>query len=138
MEMARDYWGIGIVLSYMSKSQETLDSLNKALYIHEGLSDRVGLARDYGNRGVILFNMGKYHPPSLYHLQQAYEKCIKSYFIFKEVNFNKTPEATVYNNILRRLGHDTKESTIILTLGSCRNKEPFPLSCIAIPSCWIV
>jgi hypothetical protein len=40
--------------------------------------------------------------------------CIKSYFIFKEVNFNKTPEATVYNNIQHRLRHDTAESTIIL------------------------
>lgn len=54
------------------------------------------------------------YPPSLYHLQQAYEKCVKSYFIFKEIRFNNTPEATVYNNIQRRLGHDTEESTIIL------------------------
>jgi HEPN domain-containing protein len=60
-----------------------------------------------------LIDRGLY-PPSLYHLQQTYEKCIKSYFIFKEVNFNKTPETTVYNNIQRRLGHDTEESTIIL------------------------
>ena len=46
------------------------------------------------------------YQPAIYHLQQAYEKCIKSYLIFKEVNINNTPEATVYDNI-RRLGHDT-------------------------------
>ena len=53
------------------------------------------------------------YQPAIYHLQQAYEKCIKSYLIFKEVNINNTPEATVYDNI-RRLGHDTEESTINL------------------------
>jgi HEPN domain-containing protein len=51
--------------------------------------------------------------PAIYHLQQAYEKSIKAYFIFKEVKFNNTPEATVYDNILK-LGHDTEESTIAL------------------------
>jgi len=51
--------------------------------------------------------------PAIYHLQQAYEKCIKSYFIIKEVNINNTPEGTVYDKI-RKLGHDTEESTITL------------------------
>jgi hypothetical protein len=46
-------------------------------------------------------------------LQQAYEKCIKAYFVFKEVKFNNAPEETVYDNI-RKLGHDTEESTITL------------------------
>jgi hypothetical protein len=49
--------------------------------------------------------------PAIYHLQQAYEKCITAYL--KEVKFNNTSEATVYDNI-RKLGHDTEESTITL------------------------
>jgi HEPN domain-containing protein len=32
---------------------------------------------------------------AIYHLQQAYEKYIKSYFILKEVDINNIPEATV-------------------------------------------
>ena len=54
------------------------------------------------------------YQPAIYHLQQAYEKCIKVYFVFKEVKFNNTPEATVYDNIRNKLGHDTEESTITL------------------------
>lgn len=61
----------------------------------------------------VLTDRGLYQP-AIYHLQQAYEKCIKSYFIFKEVNINHTPEADVYNTIRIRLGHDTEESTIVL------------------------
>jgi HEPN domain-containing protein len=34
------------------------------------------------------------YQPSLYHLQQAYEKCIKSYYILKEVELKNTPETT--------------------------------------------
>ena len=61
----------------------------------------------------VMTDTGLYQP-AIYHLQQAYEKCIKSYFIFKEVNINNTPEATVYDDIWHRLGHDTEESTITL------------------------
>jgi HEPN domain-containing protein len=64
------------------------------------------------NSAKVMTDRGLYQP-AIYHLQQAYEKCIKSYFIFKEVNINNTPEATVYGNI-RSLGHDTEESTITL------------------------
>jgi HEPN domain-containing protein len=53
------------------------------------------------------------YQPAIYHLQQAYEKSIKAYYIFKEVKFNNTPEATIYDNILK-LGHDTDKSTINL------------------------
>ncbi|HYV51834.1 MAG TPA: hypothetical protein VE971_00945 [Candidatus Eisenbacteria bacterium] len=35
----------------------------------------------------------------------------KAYFVFKEVKFNNTPEATVYDNTRNKLGHDTEEST---------------------------
>jgi HEPN domain-containing protein len=65
------------------------------------------------NAARVMTDRGLYQP-AIYHLQQAYEKCIKSYFIFKEVNINKTPEATVYDNIWHRLGHDTEESTVTL------------------------
>ena len=37
----------------------------------------------------------------------------ESYFVFKEVKFNNTPEAMVYANILK-LGHDTDKSTVTL------------------------
>jgi HEPN domain-containing protein len=61
----------------------------------------------------VLVDRGLFQP-AIYHLQQAYEKAIKSYFVFKEVSINNTPEATVYDNIRKKLGHDTEESTITL------------------------
>jgi len=61
----------------------------------------------------VLVDRGLFQP-AIYHLQQAYEKSIKSYFVFKEVSINNTPEATVYDNIRKKLGHDTEESTITL------------------------
>jgi hypothetical protein len=39
---------------------------------------------------------------------------IGSYFIFMEVSVNNKPEATVYDNIRDRLGHDTEGSAITL------------------------
>ena len=61
----------------------------------------------------VLIDRGLFQP-AIYHLQQAYEKSIKAYFVFKEVKFNNTPEATVYDNIRNKLGHDTDKSTITL------------------------
>jgi hypothetical protein len=46
-------------------------------------------------------------------LQQAYEKCVKSYFILKEVKLKNTPEAAAYDRAVS-LRHDTEESTIAL------------------------
>jgi HEPN domain-containing protein len=60
----------------------------------------------------VMTDRGLYQP-AIYHLQQASEKCIKSYFIFKEVNVSNMPDATIYDNI-RSLGHDTEESTTTL------------------------
>jgi HEPN domain-containing protein len=60
----------------------------------------------------VLIDRGLFQP-AIYHLQQAYEKSIKAYFVFKEVKFNNTPEVTVYDKILK-LGHDTDKSTITL------------------------
>lgn len=53
------------------------------------------------------------YQPAIYHLQQAYEKCVKSYFILKEIRIQNIPEAIAYNNVVR-FGHDTEESTIAL------------------------
>jgi hypothetical protein len=71
----------------------------------------------------ILIDRGLFQP-AIYHLQQAY-------FIFKEVSINNTPEATVYDNIRKRLGHDTEESTITLLkdfadleIRACENQLP--------------
>jgi HEPN domain-containing protein len=61
----------------------------------------------------VLTKSGHYQP-ALYHMQQTYEKGIKSYFIFKEVNINHTPEADLYSDLGRKLGHETEESTIML------------------------
>jgi hypothetical protein len=62
----------------------------------------------------VLTERGQYQP-AIYHLQQGYEKCIKSYYIFKEVTINNTPEATVYRNLGRPgLGHDIDGSTVNL------------------------
>jgi HEPN domain-containing protein len=57
---------------------------------------------------------------ALYHLQQAFEKCVKSYYILKETIENKTPESEIYKK-LKKLGHDTQESTIEL-LGDIADK----------------
>ena len=51
--------------------------------------------------------------PAIYHLQQAFEKCIKSYFIFKEVNINKIDEDAVYDGVTK-LSQKTEISTITL------------------------
>jgi hypothetical protein len=48
---------------------------------------------------------------------RAYEKCIKSYFVFKEVSINHTSEADVYNKIKTRIHHETGESRISLLKG---------------------
>ena len=40
-------------------------------------------------------------PQALYHLQQAFEKCVKSMYIFQETRHNNTPEATIM--VLRRM-----------------------------------
>jgi HEPN domain-containing protein len=53
------------------------------------------------------------YQPSLYHLQQAYEKCIKSYYILKEVELKNTPETTAYKNVVA-FKHETEKSTIAL------------------------
>jgi HEPN domain-containing protein len=53
------------------------------------------------------------YQPAIYHLQQAYEKCVKSYYIFKEVKLKNTPETTTYDNAVA-FGHKTEESTIAL------------------------
>lgn len=53
------------------------------------------------------------YQPSLYHLQQAYEKCIKSYYILKEVKLKNTPETTAYKKAVDFL-HKTEESSITL------------------------
>jgi HEPN domain-containing protein len=50
------------------------------------------------------------YQPAIYHLQQTYEKCIKSYFIFKETAIKHTPEATVYNNLRSGLVAFRKQS----------------------------
>jgi hypothetical protein len=76
-----------------------------------------------------LTDSGRFQP-ALYHLQQAYEKCIKSYFIFKEMNISNTSEDAAYQRI-RTLGHDTQESTIALLTDmadierqACANRLP--------------
>jgi len=51
-------------------------------------------------------------PPTLYHLQQAYEKCIKSYYIFR-VSSKGVTEKTA-DKKCKDLGHDTEEITIKL------------------------
>jgi HEPN domain-containing protein len=73
---------------------------------------------------IILTDRNK-DPPAIYHLQQAYEKYIKSYFIFKEIRINKTPEPTVYDSVRKRLGHGIEESTIELLkdIGNFQKRE---------------
>jgi hypothetical protein len=53
------------------------------------------------------------YQPSLYHLQQTYEKCIKSYYILKEVKLKNTPETTAYKKAVD-FKHKTEQSTITL------------------------
>lgn len=53
-----------------------------------------------------------FFPPALYHLQQAYEKCIKSYYIFRLTSRGITEKRV--NKKCKELGHDTEELTIKL------------------------
>jgi len=53
------------------------------------------------------------YQPAIYHLQEAYEKCIKSYYILMEVKLKNTPETTAYNKAVVFL-HNTEDSTITL------------------------
>lgn len=62
--------------------------------------------------GRILMKANSFQP-ALYHFQQAYEKCVKSYYSLKETTDNNTPESVIYEK-LRKLGHDTQKSTINL------------------------
>ena len=50
-------------------------------------------------------------PPTLYHLRQDYEKCIKSYYIFR--SSTGVTEKTTYKKC-KDLGHNTEEITIKL------------------------
>ena len=50
--------------------------------------------------------------PVLYHLQQAYEKCIKSYYIFRLTSKGVTEKRA--DKKCKDLGHDTEEITIKL------------------------
>lgn len=53
------------------------------------------------------------YQPAIYHLQQAYEKCVKAYFILNEVKLKNTPETTAYDKAVV-FGHKTEDSTIEL------------------------
>lgn len=53
--------------------------------------------------------------PALYHLQQAYEKCVKSYYVFL-LTSDGVPEKKAYKKCKEKLGHDTQESTIKLLI----------------------
>jgi HEPN domain-containing protein len=52
--------------------------------------------------------------PALYHFQQAYEKCVKSFYSLKEAVDNKTPESEIYKRLKSSLSHDTQKSTLQL------------------------
>jgi HEPN domain-containing protein len=53
------------------------------------------------------------YQPAIYHLQQAYEKCVKSYFILKEVKLKNALETTAYDKAVA-FKHKTELSTITL------------------------
>jgi HEPN domain-containing protein len=74
--------------------------------LHQKFFETAQLDRDAAK---VLIDRGLFQP-AIYHLQQAYEKSIKAYFVFKQMKFNNTSEGTVYDNILKKLGHDTEES----------------------------
>jgi len=63
------------------------------------------------NAARILAKTGEV-PLALYHLQQSYEKSVKSLCIYQETRHNNTPEADAGRNVKAQLGHDTEESTI--------------------------
>jgi len=60
--------------------------------------------------GRILKNANHFQP-ALYHFQQAYEKCIKSYYGLMETIDKNTPESKIYEKLIK-LRHDTQISTI--------------------------
>ena len=67
--LAKDYWGMGIVLKKMGKHREALDSYNKALKIDEELNDRLGMANIHYNISLVLSKTSK--DEALKHLNNA-------------------------------------------------------------------
>jgi tetratricopeptide (TPR) repeat protein len=65
--MAGDYRNIGNTLESQRNYDEALSYHRKALKIHEGLRDKVKMAKDYNNIGVVLSNQGNHDQALEYH-----------------------------------------------------------------------
>jgi HEPN domain-containing protein len=52
---------------------------------------------------------------SIYHLQQSFEKAIKSVYCYCKMKYDRVPELTAYNDVVN-FGHNTKKSTLELLI----------------------
>jgi|GEM_PF-1189206 len=96
----------GIILRVSSPSYQmatVTDALHKRFFEAAELDLEAGRTLTNSNNSQL----------ALYHLQQAYEKVVKSYYSLKESVNNKTPESEIYDKLIK-LGHNTQESTIRL------------------------
>ena len=50
-----------------ANTDKALDYHNKAREIDESLNDKVGMAKDYTNIGIVYYNLGEYHKALDYH-----------------------------------------------------------------------
>jgi HEPN domain-containing protein len=74
----------------------------------------------------MLYNKGKYSH-AIYHMQQSFEKSIKSLYCHSRIKYDKNSEQDVYNQA-RKYGYNTKKSTLDLLVKISNIEEKFLLS----------
>ena len=73
----------------------------------------------------LLRDKGKYSQ-AIYHMQQSFEKSIKSVYCFTRIKYDNVPESDAYTEA-RTYGHNTKKSTLDLLLNISIVEEKFLL-----------
>ena len=74
----------------------------------------------------ILYDRGKYSH-AIYHMQQSFEKAIKSVYCYSRIKYDKSSEMDAYKDA-RTYGHNTKKSTLNLLVNISYVEEKFLLS----------
>ena len=101
--MAGDYLNIGVVLRYLSRFTESLESHKRGLAINNELKDRVRIARDYMGIALVLNSMGEY--------KEALDSHNKALDIHKELN-NRVGMAGDHYNISFILSRTNKKEAL--------------------------
>ena len=87
-------------------------------FMQESLSDL--------DTAKILYDKEKYSH-AIYHMQQSFEKSIKSLYCYSRIKYDKNSEQDAYSQA-RKYGHNTKKSTLDLLVNISYIHEKFLLS----------